>query len=117
MRLPFFVTYIRLSQNFINWGIKIRTWLTIGLGLFAGTFVFSDLNAVLGQNGIPSSQEQITLSFSPLVRTAAPAVVNIYTKKIVRARQAVPLFDDPFFRRFFGNQFEMELGYRKIYPA
>ena len=40
----------------------------------------------------------------------APAVVNIYTQKNVRARQAVPLFDDPFFRRFFGDPFNFDLG-------
>lgn len=54
---------------------------------------------------VPFKREQISLSFAPLVRKAAPAVVNIYTQKIVRARRAVPLFDDPFFRRFFGEEF------------
>ena len=57
------------------------------------------------QKSVPGSQEEITLSFAPLVKTAAPAVVNIYTHKIVRERQAVPLFNDPFFRRFFGEGF------------
>jgi Do/DeqQ family serine protease len=57
------------------------------------------------EKAVPNSREQITLSYAPLVKKTAPAVVNIFTHKIVRARQAVPLFDDPFFRRFFGNQF------------
>ncbi len=52
---------------------------------------------------VPQSGEQITLSFAPLVRKAAPAVVNIYTKKVVRTRGVSPLFNDPFFRRFFGG--------------
>jgi len=52
----------------------------------------------------PSSRPQLQLSYAPLVRKAAPAVVNIYTKKLVRTRQALPLFNDPFFRRFFGNE-------------
>ena len=51
---------------------------------------------------VPSSREQISLSFSPLVKSAAPAVVNIYTKRVVRAA-ASPLLNDPFFRRFFGD--------------
>ncbi|MCH8237800.1 MAG: Do family serine endopeptidase [Proteobacteria bacterium] len=45
------------------------------------------------------------LSFSPLVKKSAPAVVNIYASKVVRQRQSLPLFDDPFFRRFFGGEF------------
>ncbi len=55
---------------------------------------------------VPETREEVTLSFAPLVRKAAPAVVNIYARRLVRERQAVsPLFDDPFFRRFFGDEF------------
>ena len=54
---------------------------------------------------VPVSQAEVKLSFAPLVRAAAPAVVNIYTKRVVRARRISPLFNDPFFRQFFGNQF------------
>jgi len=63
----------------------------------------------IAQKSVPQSQDEITLSFAPLVKTAAPAVVNIYTHKIVRERQAVPLFNDPFFRRFFGEGFGFNL--------
>ncbi len=52
---------------------------------------------------VPEDRMQVQLSYAPLVERAAPAVVNIYTKKIVRSRQTAPLFDDPFFRRFFGD--------------
>lgn len=51
---------------------------------------------------VPASREQIQLSFAPLVKAAAPSVVNIYTKKVVKTRTRGP-FDDPLFRRFFGN--------------
>ncbi|HCI46579.1 MAG TPA: serine protease [Rhodospirillaceae bacterium] len=51
---------------------------------------------------VPQTREQIQLSYAPLVREAAPAVVNIYTSKQVR-RPVNPLFNDPFFRRFFGD--------------
>jgi Do/DeqQ family serine protease len=60
-----------------------------------------------GDKTVPKTRAEVHLSFAPLVRKAAPAVVNIYTQKIVRARRAVPLFDDPFFRRFFGEDFGM----------
>lgn len=55
---------------------------------------------------IPSTQAQIDLSFAPLVKAAAPAVVNIYTRTVVKERVASPFFDDPFFRQFFGDQFK-----------
>lgn len=52
---------------------------------------------------VPQSQEQITLSFAPLVKKAAPAVVNVYTQKLVQPA-ASPFADDPVFREFFGLQ-------------
>ena len=53
----------------------------------------------------PTSRAELQLSFAPLVEKAAPAVVNIYTRKVQRTRSSSPLFDDPFFRRFFGEGF------------
>jgi S1-C subfamily serine protease len=52
---------------------------------------------------VPQSRDQITLSFASLVKSAAPAVVNIYAKKLVRRKNQGGLFDDPFFNRFFGD--------------
>ncbi|QBF30136.1 trypsin-like peptidase domain-containing protein [Thalassococcus sp. S3] len=49
---------------------------------------------------VPQSQSEITLGFAPLVREAAPAVVNIYAR-IVRPGRANPFDGDPFFRDFF----------------
>ena len=47
----------------------------------------------------------MTLSFAPVVKKAAPAVVNIYTAKHVqRARN--PLLDDPLFQHFFGDKLQ-----------
>ena len=57
------------------------------------------------QKRTPSSQAEINLSFAPLVKKAAPAVVNIFTRKTVTTRRFSPLFDDPFFKRFFGEDF------------
>ena len=55
------------------------------------------------QRAVPSTQAEVQLSFAPLVEKITPAVVNIYTQKIITSRQMTPLFDDPFFRQFFGN--------------
>ena len=58
---------------------------------------------------VPSSREQVTLTFAPVVKKAAPAVVNIYTRRVVRS-QNTPLFNDPFFRRFFGDDMNSLFG-------
>ncbi len=41
-------------------------------------------------------------SYATAVRRAAPAVVNIYTRKLLPQKRH-PLFGDPFFRHFFDN--------------
>lgn len=58
---------------------------------------------------VPSSNEEVMLSFSPLVKKASPAVVNIYTKKKVQVRTRIsPFLNDPVFKQFFGNSFGNE---------
>lgn len=53
---------------------------------------------------VPQSDAQIKLSFAPIVKKVAPAVVNVYaSRKVVQRRQVSPFMDDPFFRRFFGQ--------------
>ncbi len=55
---------------------------------------------------VPADRAQITLSFAPLVRRVGPAVVNVLAQRMIPERQVAPLFNDPFFRRFFGENFE-----------
>ena len=49
---------------------------------------------------VPNSQQEMQLSFAPLVKQAAPAVVNIYARFVTEARPN-PFSSDPFFGRFF----------------
>lgn len=52
---------------------------------------------------IPQSQQQVQLSFAPLVKQVSPAVVNIYTRKMVE-RAYNPFAGHPFFNSpFFNN--------------
>ena len=44
------------------------------------------------------------VSYAAAVQAAAPAVVNVYTTKIVTER-VNPLYNNPLFQQFFGNQF------------
>src|SRR5262245_10936046 len=53
-----------------------------------------------GTRRVPSSPNELRLSYAPVVQRAAPAAVNVYAAKTVAVRN--PLFDDPIFRRFFG---------------
>ncbi len=55
---------------------------------------------------VPTSREQVQLTFAPVVKKAAPAVVNIYTRKVIQNR--IPFGDDPIMRQFFGNAFPKE---------
>lgn len=45
---------------------------------------------------VPNSQTQVQLSYSPVVKQTAPAVVNIFTSRTVRARTRSSFFDQMF---------------------
>src|SRR4029079_1074669 len=69
------------------------------------TLVFCILAAALTGTAaearrVPTSAAQIKLSYAAVVQKAAPAVVNVYAARTFTTRN--PLFEDPFFRRFFG---------------
>ena len=51
---------------------------------------------------VPFGRKEMQLSFAPLVKETAPAVVNVYASSKVRARS--PFAGDPFFEQFFGGQ-------------
>jgi Do/DeqQ family serine protease len=55
---------------------------------------------------IPQSYKQIEMSFAPLVKQVAPAVVNIHTKRVV-TRRVSPFMNDPIFEQFFGGNMGM----------
>lgn len=82
--------------------IAVRIIITLGIAAFV--FGAQAQDAV-----VPRKREQVTLTFSPVVKQAGPSVVNIYTKRVVQSR-ASPFLDDPFFRQFFGEDFERQFG-------
>ena len=79
---------------------RLAGFIALCLGLVAANSAFARVDKRL-----PADQAEIMLSFAPLVKRAAPAVVNIYTRRVVEEVVRSPLFDDPFFRRFFGEGF------------
>src|SRR5690348_16298747 len=51
---------------------------------------------------VPTSPQQLKLSYAPIVQRTTIAVVNVYAAKIVQNTN--PFVNDPIFRRFFGLQ-------------
>ena len=54
------------------------------------------------ESKVPESSEEIKLTFSPLVKRVAPAVVNVYASRMVQ--QSSPILNDPFFGRFLRDR-------------
>ena len=71
----------------------MRVWVAAAafLAAFAG-----GAQAQVQDRAVPQSPAQVQLSFAPVVSKVAPAVVNVYARRVVR--QAV----NPFFQQFFG---------------
>jgi Do/DeqQ family serine protease len=54
----------------------------------------------VAETSVPQSTAEIALSFAPIVKATAPAVVNIYARSEVQDRRN-PFQGDPFFDQFF----------------
>lgn len=93
---------------------KRRGFFNILKMLIISAFIFS-VNVICISNANASkevSQNSIDIlskigqATAEIVEIVRPAVVNISTTRTVRLRSGFdPFFDDPFFRRFFGEQF------------
>jgi Do/DeqQ family serine protease len=70
--------------------------IVLGLLLFLGA-------SAAWAETVPSSRPQIALTFAPIVKATAPAVVNVYSKTRVPQDDRASVFNDPFFRQFFGD--------------
>lgn len=75
---------------------------SVFVGLILG-LAFASASHAESQKQVPLSAAEVTLSFAPVVKQAAPAVVNVYASRTEKV-QRNPLFDDPVFRQFFGDQ-------------
>jgi Do/DeqQ family serine protease len=75
-------------------------WMTVTLALL----VFCSPLTAYAQRKSPPAREVAQGSFAPIVRQAAPAVVNVYVRSRVQEFSS-PFANDPFFRQFFGDQF------------
>ena len=78
--------------------------------LFVSVFILT--NMASAEPRIPESLKDVQLSFAPVVEQAAPAVVNVYATRRVKARRP-SLFNDRFFEEFFGRSFGDNFGQRE----
>lgn len=90
-------------KKLMKYGITLLSLLALTLVLMNGSMQSSSVAQDQDSRRVPVSDAEVKLSYAPVVREAAPAVVNIYTKRIVRTRTS-PFLDDPFFSRFFGGR-------------
>ncbi len=83
------------------------------IGVFAGLVLSSHMGLVApspAKSQVSSKSidilTQLSEAQSEVAALATPSVVNISTTRVIKSRDEVPLdlFDDPFFRRFFGDQ-------------
>ena len=109
---------MRILKKFSKKGIIVGVIL-ISIGVIVGVVISSNLGWIpLGQAKVepipPKITEQLAetgKAFEEIARRVTPAVVNISTTKIAKGLEKGPLspfFQDPFFRRFFGDEFFRE---------
>jgi S1-C subfamily serine protease len=112
------LTNMRDSKSSIS-GLRVSSYLltlVLGMGLAFGTLrvLSSEASPPATKSNLPQSSNVVALQPSPApiqrgsfvasaVEQVGPAVVRIDTERTV-TRQIDPFFNDPFFRRFFGDQ-------------
>lgn len=77
--------------------MKIKT-----LQVVAALLIMIGFTAFAQDREVPETHGQMTMSFSPIVKKTSPAVVNIYTKRLV-TKNISPMMNDPLFQQFFGG--------------
>ncbi len=92
------------------WRIRTPDW-RIAAAALVGSAALIFAPALNAQDGLPGAEKivprnraDLSFSYSKIVKQAAPAVVNVYVRSQTR-RERSPFSDDPFFRRFFGQDF------------
>ncbi len=70
----------------------------------SSSFVLADDRALHGPN--IDSLENLNKAYEQIAQAVTPAIVSIQSTQVVKV-QLSPLLMDPFFRQFFGNQFQI----------
>src|SRR6476619_7433281 len=99
-------------QNTIHtptWVAATALALSLIIGGVTGTAVHSSTEETK-YTVAPETRNQVIFErgFSPVVRSAAPAVVNISSSRVVNTSQSEEQLNDPFLKRFFGEDFRQQ---------
>src|SRR5579883_2521042 len=118
-RMPWFLASIRPSvvtaYRRTNWIlISLLSFLVLGVTAISITPQYghaastpsSKVPLKIDESPAPVDMSGLKNGYSSIIDPALPAVVNISSSKIVKQDNNLPgFFDDPFFRQFFGGQF------------
>src|SRR5690349_101912 len=90
--------------------VRLPLWLTsLTFGL---TLVLGGVGGFIGTNPMlasstavaPATTPALQTTFAPAVQKVMPSIVNVFSsRKVKNEGNASPFFDDPVFRRFFGD--------------
>jgi len=86
--------------------MRIGAGCYIRLGVWAAfclTLVVVEAEFAYARRRVPRTEAQLRYSFAPIVKRAAPAVVNVYVQATQRVTS--PFMNDPLFLEFFGRRF------------
>ena len=86
--------------------LRVVALFTAGAWLLAAELLCGATVQLEIDDSAPAREARLASSFAPIVKQAAPSVVSIFTTKKVanfRLHDTFPFFDDPMFRRFFGE--------------
>jgi serine protease Do len=103
LHIPRWVATVAVLAALIGGGV-----LAVGLRNWTGSAVLGapNLAITMARSSSPVPLGNFSNGFASVLKPALPAVVNIHTSKVVKARQSqMPFFNDPSFRQFFGDQF------------
>src|SRR5271168_5318812 len=103
LHIPRWVATVVVLVALVGGGV-----LALGMRSWSGHEVFgaSNLELTMARSTTPVSLGNFNNGFASVLKPALPAVVNIHTSKVVKAKsQMMPFLNDPAFRQFFGDQF------------
>lgn len=84
----------------------MRSSKRIRIGLVLPIMLLIQAGSAWADKQVPETALQVNLSYAPVVKDVAPAVVNVFTRKVIKGRNTrSPFAGDPLFERFFGDQF------------
>jgi serine protease Do len=107
------------DASFRRWNIAIISFLAffvigvfvsaIATGLELNMSAADKVPLRIDKDPAPVNLAAFKNGYAPVIDPALPAVVNISSTKMVKQQDNFPgLFSDPFFRQFFGDQFDRQ---------